>query len=600
MTNIQTNAISIDPVHARELDDAIAARVNKDGSWHVDVLIPDVPSVVPRGSHMDVAALEAGMTSYDAGGIRKPMLPIEMIERLSLSPDQDRPVIHIQINVARDLTSSVLGINTGTGRTAAALSYKKADNILDEPGHEHHSQLATLWDLAKRLTKERAAAIGAKFDDSGKSWIDEEGQTVTFDDNRTHRSNIMVMELMVLTNAALAQHARKTGRPVLYRNHRIDGFESGKMSEAAKELAAQKRIGHHTALELLLTMSNKVGQAFISETPCGHHGLDLEAYGWFTSPLRRYCDLVSLRALTTNETEPNLQEVAQSLTELHRAQSKQSNGHHAKRSRKDLIDLITREDHDRLNCAHLHTILRSIAENDHVDMDKANNHVLKRMDEDNLSGKDIHALHDYADSISPSLKPSLDIWMSQNKARDILLEKYRKSIDGEPASKTKVKKHKAMLHEMAQIHEAQLTFGLPYRTGMAHEPIFTVEARWEKDGKIVDGQGIATTIKNAEHLAAHHIISQLDLDENVTPPKPAQQEQSPKSRLYELATASKAAVKFNEPSRTGPHHLPIFTVEVCYTDESLVLKARGSGTSKKEAERVASVNMLELIRTSET
>lgn len=586
------NTISIDPKVAKDLDDALAVVRTNDG-WKVDVLIPDVPALVRLGDENDQRARQMGITTYDAAGIKHSMLPYPLVSKLSLSPNNDQPVIHVSMSVNSDLSSNVESIKNGLGRTLAAMTYDDAEEALKDPKHQHHIAITAMWDLASRLAENRATAIGAEYDESGRTWLDEEGRIVAADDQKSHRANILVMELMILVNSTLAKHARDNDIPVLYRNHVLEGYERGDRAGAAQELAMREKIGAHTARKKLRSLSNLVRQAEISTKPMGHWGLDAEAYAWFTSPLRRYCDLVSLRALVHGIHDENLSEIATRMTGLIRSGQSASADRHGRVSRYEMLRHLS-SNQTKLEGVALHIVIRAMTENPGFDKETGMRYIAKRMSRDDLSGRDIASLIDHVSQLfgDEAMKVVND-WVAKSEARGILLTEYRGEITQKTAAPDDGIDYKGQIHHLARIAKAEIVFGAVGRSGPPHAPVFTVDVKWHKDGISYNCVGIERTIKAAEQAASKALIEIIG---DVTPEAKSDKTPiigSPKSRLFEIAAATGAVIIFKKAEMEGPPHAPSFTVEVQHRIAGIEQSETGSGSSKREAERIASEKMIQ-------
>lgn len=595
-----SKTISIDPIGARDLDDAIQVE-RQDNGWVMDVLIPDVPSLVRRGDSVDVDARKQGLTTYSATGIRQSMLPAEIVRKLSLSFARKTPVIHVQLHFSNDLHAQVTQIKRGMGRTQAALTYNEADRALSDRDHVYHPAIAGLWDLTARLAENRASAIGADFDSSGETWLDEEGSLVVAGKQRAHRSNIIVMEAMIAVNSALAQHARDRGLPVIYRNHVLEGFAKGDRTSAACELAQRERVGIHTAARRLKGMANLVRQAEMGVEPLGHYGLNAEAYSWFTSPLRRYADIVSLRALLGDEVEDDLQEIASRLTGIHRSQMDSSSEYHGKMSRRTIISELAKGDEKALREKKLHIIIRALRENPEFNLQAALHHIGRRMAEDDLSGRDIAALVDNARNLlSEEAEATILAWVSSDKSRSILLDEFR-SVKVQQATDPDDKTdHKGLLYTLARAKASVVTFANADRSGPPHNPVFSATVTWKDEAGTQQTKGISRTKKGAEQAAAKEMIALIggDMPDKIKSERIG--EAPPKTALLEQAAAAGANVQFEKPEMQGPPHAPTFSVRVKYRLKDFELHADGKGSSKREAERNASQILLDLIARKET
>lgn len=580
--------ITIDPRGARDLDDALAVSPLAEGGWQIDVCLPDVPLAVSRGTDCDLSAREAGVTHYGRDEIRRSMLGSELTDAITLSASDERNMIHIKIHITSDLEARIHSIERIYGRVLASLSYEEADVAIADEAHPYHGHIARLWDIACRLHEERAAATGAVFDLKHQRYTNEEGQVLRLEGRTAHRSNMLVMELMILTNVALARYAREKQAAILYRNHCLEGFQFGDRTSAAAEIAKIKGVGKHVALRMVSSMGNQVRQAEMGVEPRGHYGLDVDVYAWFTSPLRRYADIVNLRALLDDEKDPDLHQLAGWLTAIHRQQKDASSKHHAENHRREVLRYIDRGDIQALAAYDLHTILRALEENEGYDRGKAQNYIFQRLGNLELSGRDIDVtLETGARLFGEGFKAKIDDWLKEDPARELLLKGHRgEKLDIPKADRN----YKGELLERGAAAQAKVKFEPARRTGLSHAPIFTSEVEWILNGETEKAEGNGRTIKEAEFVAARLLLEKLG-------PLPKGQvnaaQANPKSALLEYAAKNGDSASFLEKGRYGPPHDTTFSVEVVYHQQGTAYTANGAGKSLKEAERNASQKLLQ-------
>jgi len=597
-TSPKPYAISIDPPGAQEIDDAISC-FKVDEGWVVHVCIPDVPLLLVKDSDEDGKARGRGMTTYKANSVRESMLPVELVKKLSLSPNEDRPMIHVRLTVANDLTVQNVEIERIRHRTTAKLSYAQADDVLNSKTHSLHFMLATLWDLALRLQQERGASAGAIFDLSKNIMTNEEGTVVEIDQDRAHKSNLIVMEMMILANSALASHANANDKKILYRNHRLKGMKRGDRNSIAAEIAMKERVGHAVARQKIKTMGYLVEPADLSPISLGHYGLDRKDYAWFTSPLRRYIDVINLRALVCDITEEDAEATAVRFTGLYQDKKNQSDEHHGRMHRRRIIDLIISGTNTaKTDEYNVHTIIRALRENTGYDQEKIESYLKDRLMRDSdISGRDIHELLEASENLfTPTVIDFINKW-ADTSARQLLLKQHKDKSNQQTDMQDSEKVfYKAQLFDIASRLKAKVFFDQAIRTGPPHSGIFTTKVTWIHNGKTEYASAEGNTIKAAEHEAARIML------EIVTPPKDDTERRSPpvileganpKSVLMEMMAKSRSLkIAYGSPAVSGPPHAPTFTVKVFADLDGNQIKRQGTGSTKKEAERQASLSLL--------
>ena len=257
----EVRGITIDPVGALDLDDAIYAEQDGKGLI-VHISIADPSSVITPGSLLDEVANARAFTRYYGDLGNDPMLPGVLSEdRLSLHEGQRRPTITLSMPVDGRLNFGKPEIRRTFLRSRRALTYQDADRIITENNDPDARALRMAYGLGKRL----ALARGAYYDFRKFIEISEEGTERPIRWGDAYESMVMVRELMIKANMATARIALEMDIPVLYRGH------------------------------------DSIGErAYYSTVFAGHEGMRLRAdspYAHFTSPIRRLSDLIFHRQL---------------------------------------------------------------------------------------------------------------------------------------------------------------------------------------------------------------------------------------------------------------------------------------------------------------
>jgi ribonuclease R len=306
--------VTIDGVDAKDFDDAISVeRVN--GHFRLWVHIADVTHYVQPESLLDKEARRRGNSVYLPGTVA-PMLPAQLSEDVcSLRPGEEKATVTVEM----DVTSSGEVKSSRAYRSLtvsdARLTYEGVDAFLRHEGEILRPELVqAAYELSRRL-KTRAAVRG-KLELGGQEpayEVDEQGVPVGARVRRSTPARELIEELMVLTNEAVARMLR--GKPgAIYRVHERPDPED---METLQERLAAVGIQVEPTPENLGTISQKaksdainylilrsLPRAFYSPANLGHYGLALENYTHFTSPIRRYADVLVHRALLGDETPP--------------------------------------------------------------------------------------------------------------------------------------------------------------------------------------------------------------------------------------------------------------------------------------------------------
>ncbi len=334
--------LTIDPATARDFDDAISAETLPDGSVRVWVHIADVSAFVREGSLLDREARRRSTSVYAPGAVES-MLPHALSnEACSLVPGQDRLTVTVELEV-RDGKALGAAFYRSLIRSDARLDYEQVDRIF--AGGERASEpwgkpLQAAREAAAQLGVARAARAGAlELDASEPEFrFDAEGNVIEVAGRVQTESHRLIEHLMIAANEAVAALLHRRGVPCLYRVHeqpapervmrlvdqlaslgvqtppvpqRISpsqakelvgeigkGVERHLRSAQARALAGDASIpasGGRLALTSLVLRS--LQQAVYSPANIGHAGLGSDCYCHFTSPIRRYPDIVCHRAL---------------------------------------------------------------------------------------------------------------------------------------------------------------------------------------------------------------------------------------------------------------------------------------------------------------
>ena len=309
--------ITIDPDDAKDFDDAVLVERLPSGGWRLAVHIADVSHYVRPGRALDKEARIRGNSTYLVDRVI-PMLPERLSNGIcSLRPDEDR------------LTSSAFIEFTSTGkiksarfaktiiRSAARLTYKEAFAILEGKGAaapEIAERVRIAWELASLLRKNRYAAGSLDLDfPEVKVRLDEQGKPVRLEKIENDISHQLIEECMLAANEVVAREIKGRQVPSIYRIHEDPepdrlaeyrelaasyGIKSGDLTqrrEVQKLLAAIKGKPEEYALKIGFLKSLK--RAAYDTRAVGHYGLAKVNYTHFTSPIRRYADLVVHRVL---------------------------------------------------------------------------------------------------------------------------------------------------------------------------------------------------------------------------------------------------------------------------------------------------------------
>jgi len=309
--------VTIDPDDARDFDDAIHVEKTKSG-WRLGVHIADVAAYVEPGSALDREARRRGNSVYLPDRVI-PMLP----ERLSngfcsLNPGVDRLTQSVFIHFDKHGVAKSARFARSVIRSAHRLTYKQAYAILKSPARDQLGERLNLaWKLAALLRRKRFehGALDLDFPEV-KVWVDKQGKPVRLERVENDESHQLIEEFMLAANEAVARELKKRAIPTIYRVH--ENPDPEKLAEYREfVLSFDYRVGdltHRAELQRLLgairgkpeeqalkvALLKSLKRARYSAQPLGHYGLSKANYLHFTSPIRRYADLVVHRSLGTD------------------------------------------------------------------------------------------------------------------------------------------------------------------------------------------------------------------------------------------------------------------------------------------------------------
>ncbi|MDX1393453.1 MAG: ribonuclease R [Gemmatimonadota bacterium] len=325
----EARIVTIDPADARDHDDALSIARLEDGTLEVGVHIADVSHYVRPGTALDQEAWERGTSVYLVDRV-VPMLPHELSSDLcSLVPGEDRLVTSAILHLSGD--GELLGtrFTKGVIRSAQKLSYQQAQAILEgeadpatDADPELRDDLRELLRLSVAFRKRRRKRGSLDFDlPESRVELDDEGVPVDVKRLERLEAHRLIEDWMIAANEAVARWSLEEAVPALYRIHedppaekleeiRVLAAEFG-LSFPAKnarprdfqrllEAAEGKPEGPLVSMAVLRSLA----QAKYAPSNEGHFGLASSAYLHFTSPIRRYPDLVVHRQLTAWFDEP--------------------------------------------------------------------------------------------------------------------------------------------------------------------------------------------------------------------------------------------------------------------------------------------------------
>jgi ribonuclease R len=325
LTDLPT--FTIDPATARDFDDAISAR-REEGGLRLWVHIADVAAHVKPGTPLDLEARRRANSTYAPGAV-EPMLPRALSEdACSLAPGVERLAVTAEIELAPDGKPRASSFYRSRIRSRARLDYDQLDRVFadrENPPEAVAEPLALARQAAASLGEQRGATSLDVESSEPEFRFDASGNVVAARSVPQTESHRLIERLMILANEQVAQLLERKRVPTVYRVHaqpdpaRVERLveqlhslgvptpplgqglapaQAGQVAAQASRLVLEEaaRRGHGREAYTSLVLRSLM-QASYSDRNSGHAGLASPAYCHFTSPIRRYPDLLVHRAL---------------------------------------------------------------------------------------------------------------------------------------------------------------------------------------------------------------------------------------------------------------------------------------------------------------
>ena len=314
---------TIDPVDAKDFDDAISLEVLENGNMKLGVHIADVSHYVQPGSALDIEAYNRGTSVYLVDRVI-PMLPEFLSNNLcSLKPKEDRLAFSCFMEIDSKLDVVDYQIKPSIINSKKRYTYEEFQEIFDENKDTPHLEtIKNMYALSKRLTNQRFEEGSIDFDTPEVRFVmDEKGQPVEIIPKKRMGSNRLVEEFMLMANKTVAKHIfhispkKSSLLPFIYRIHeKPDPDKMKKFFDFLKALEIPFKPVKTVSSKYFQTILDSIKgtpeetiieevalrsmmKAIYSEKNVGHFGLSFKDYSHFTSPIRRYPDLLVHRLL---------------------------------------------------------------------------------------------------------------------------------------------------------------------------------------------------------------------------------------------------------------------------------------------------------------
>jgi len=320
-------SFTIDGADAKDFDDAVSIEPLPDGCVRLGVHIADVGHYVPQGSALDREAYLRGTSVYLPGRVL-PMLPEQLSNGVcSLRPDEDKFTLSALMDMDAQGGVERLRLARTITRSKARLVYDDVNRLFagDEAVHAQMEDAAeglcdalfTMRSLARAIRVERQNDGAIDFDTSEPRFVlDDAGEPVEIIKRERGEAEMMIEDFMLTANACVARFAREKGLPLLYRVHEkpepeklstfaaflsivgVTGYRVPANAKPAHIRAVLEGTRERPEFSVISTLAlRSMQKARYDAQPLGHYGLAMDDYCHFTSPIRRYPDLVVSRAI---------------------------------------------------------------------------------------------------------------------------------------------------------------------------------------------------------------------------------------------------------------------------------------------------------------
>lgn len=307
------NIITIDPLDAKDFDDAVSIELLGNGNYRVGIHIADVSHYTPRDSPVYKEAQSRGTSVYLVGKVI-PMLPEKLSNNIcSLVPNKDRLTYSVIVEITKRGKVENYEIKKSIINSKRRFTYEEVQEIIEKKEGDFKDEIETLLKLSTTLRQKRMKNGSINFHSTEVQFtLDDDGNPIAVAIKESNESHYLIEELMLLANQLVAGYVNKTKNPIpfVYRIHDLPNEEkitefarfvkslgysfdpnaANKSKEFQKLLDAIKGTTEEAVINEIAIRS--MAKAVYSINNIGHYGLAFKYYTHFTSPIRRFPDLI--------------------------------------------------------------------------------------------------------------------------------------------------------------------------------------------------------------------------------------------------------------------------------------------------------------------
>ncbi len=314
------NVFTIDPTDAKDFDDALSIKKLENGNFYVGIHIADVGNYIKPKSNIDKEALKRGNSVYLVGKVI-PMLPERISNFIcSLVPGEDRLTYSVIAELTKRGKLVKYEIKKSVIKSKRRFNYDEVQKIIESGNGDFYDDIIELNNLAQTLRKKRMREGSIEFyTPEIKFSLDEDSKPVAIYKKELKQSNMLVEEFMLLANKICAKYVglpqKRSQKPFIYRVHDLPDqekiFEFSKFVKSLGYSFTTDGLSKSKQFQLLIKQVRgrkeeylinelairSMAKAVYSADNIGHFGLGFKYYTHFTSPIRRYSDLMVHRLL---------------------------------------------------------------------------------------------------------------------------------------------------------------------------------------------------------------------------------------------------------------------------------------------------------------